>query len=61
VQKLEKLRSDENDFSQLSQNQTRTPTFEHLNAIWKNVYSIVVARRRVFTQPRPEGDIRYSL
>ena len=29
------------------------PQFEHLNAIWKNVYSIVVAPRRVFTPPRP--------
>ena len=25
---------------------------ERLTAIWKNVYSIFVARRRVFTRPR---------
>jgi len=43
-----KPRRDENDFSQLSQNRTRSSIFKHVNAIWKNVYSIVVARRRVF-------------
>jgi hypothetical protein len=31
-----------------------SPIFERLSAIWKNVYSIVVARRRVFTQVRRE-------
>jgi hypothetical protein len=41
----------------LNQNQTRSPIFEHLNAIWKNVYSIVIARRRVFTQPRPRAEV----
>ena len=34
-----------------------TPIREHLNAIWKNAYSIVVTRRRVFTQPRPGADM----
>ena len=51
---------DQNEFSQVNQNQKRSPIFERLNAIWRNVYSIVVARWRVSTQPKAIADIRYS-
>jgi hypothetical protein len=33
--------------------------FAHPNAISKNVYSVAVARLRVFTQPRPLASFRY--
>jgi hypothetical protein len=52
--KLEKLRSNENDFLKLNQIQLRTPIFQHLNALSKNVYSIVVARRRVLHSQDPK-------
>ena len=54
TQKFEKRRE---LFSQIKQKRTRSRIPAAIIAIQKNVHSIAVARRYVFTQPRPKADI----
>ena len=58
TQKFEKRRE---LFSQIKQKRTRSRIPTAIIAIQKNVHSIAVARRYVFTQPRPKADIELRL
>ena len=58
TQKFEKRRE---LFSQIKQKRTRSRIPAAIIAIQKNVHSIAVARRYVFTQPRPKADIAQTL